>query len=515
MKKIFLTLAAALTLSLGLTSCGDNEDFWGLHNLTADELAEMARQDSIAAARKAMINADLVLRYDAEITMSSTSYDGTTVDIDMQQIADLFGLDMQTMCDNLDNSTGDVTPFIIESSTHADNMSGSTSGTYWGSWFDVNGDVCSWGSSAYVFAEFNGETHQMSLGQYPGNLTAGQQFTIICALKYKDKRAAVVFNITAKAKEEVNATVVGTQDINVELLANDNGDYTANPFKFDAAKAMKDIGVSSLSDATLVAAKEGGYETEMNADYGFWMGKDGYIGSWGETTASAWLSYGMEGLDADAIGVCLMPGATAAGDTYQLKFGFMNDNKIELLNVNIKVKGYEDPETPPTGTPYSVEKDVTLESTYNTDWAGASIDVKDILRDAFKMTTYQIFKAVQSGDLKGYIDHVYDTDPVYTADAPGYWLDAQGDSISYSKGLAYLLLASSQTTHELAFANHPENCPPAGQTITTKYILTCNGGKVTFNVTLKVLPAASSAKRVSRAYIKNHATRKVTRARRR
>lgn len=489
-------------LSLGLTSCGDNTDFWGLHTLTDDELAEMQRQDSIANARKQMINADLILTYDVEFYLSGNSYDGTTVEIDMDQIASLFGIDTQTMCDNLDNGTGNVTPFAIEGSTHADNMNSGTSGTYWGHWWDADGNVCNWGEGAMVFTEFNGSERKMSIGQYPGHLTDGQTVKVIEALKYKDKRVAVVFNITAVSRGEVKATVVGTSNVSIAMTP--QGDYSSNPLDIPADEICKNLGISSMAEAQFLCLNaDGSYCQETDDGWGFWINKEGYKGSWGVETAAV-----MVGWDAGAgnVGILQMPDAMAAGETCVAHCAFTANSKIQLLDVAVTITAYQDPETAPEGTPYAVEKDVTLESTYNTDWVGAQVDVKEILRDAFKMTTYQIFSAIKSGDLKGYIAEVTEADPTYTADAPGYWLDGDGKSTEWGNTenlpIAYLMLEGSETDLVLSMANHPENCPPAGKNITTKYILTCNGGKVTFNVTININAAASAKK--ARGVVRNH-----------
>lgn len=491
MKKIFLTIATALTLSAGLTSCGDNSDFWGLHSLTDEELAEMARQDSIAEANRQRINADLVLTYDVEFYISANSYDGGAVQVDMDQIATLFGVDKATLCENLDNGTGDVTPFAIEGTTHADNMGAGTSGTYWGHWWNADGNVCNWGEEAMVFTEFNGESETMNVGQYPGHLADGQTIKVIEALKYKDKRVAVVFNIKAVARGEVTATVVGTT--NVQIAMSPQFDYSANPIAIPADEICKNLGISSMADAQFLCLNsDGSYCQETDDGWGFWIGKDGFKGSWGVETAAV-----MVGWDngASEIAVLQMPEAMAAGESCVAHCAFLANNKVQLLDVAVSIKAYEDPETAPEGTPYTVEKDITLESTYNTDWDGAVVDVKEILRDAFKMTTYQIFSAIKSGDVKGYIDEVTEADPKYTADPPGYWLDGDGKAIEYADGLAYLMLEGTETELVLSMANHPDNCPPAGKTINTKYILTCNGGKVVFNVTLKINAAAAKKHR--------------------
>ena len=117
-------------------------------------------------------------------------------------------------------------------------------------------------------------------------------------------------------------------------------------------------------------------------------------------------------------------------------------------------------------------------------------DVKDVLREAFKMTTYQIHKAKNAGELKIYIDEVSEEEPTYTSDVPGYWLDANGQSIGWGESsLVFACLGSNETELWLYAGNHPESCVP-NTTVTTKYLICCNGGMVTANITVNVGDAA-------------------------
>ena len=75
MKTIFKYIPACAFMLAMMASCGDNENFSKEHILTDDELKELARQDSILEAQKNQINADLILEYTANITISSNLYD--------------------------------------------------------------------------------------------------------------------------------------------------------------------------------------------------------------------------------------------------------------------------------------------------------------------------------------------------------------------------------------------------------------------------------------------------------
>ena len=76
---------------------------------------------------------------------------------------------------------------------------GSTANGY-GHWFSKQGTRTTYGSSAYVYSEFYPSSMTFMLGQYPGNLKAGDTYRIAQALRYKKDgkiaKATFYFNIT-------------------------------------------------------------------------------------------------------------------------------------------------------------------------------------------------------------------------------------------------------------------------------------------------------------------------------
>ena len=142
MKKISYILSTLLIAasSAFFSSCGENKDFWGPHTLTDDEIAEQERQEEIKRQQRERIDADLILNYTVEFFISGNSYDGGDVKIDMDKIASEFGISKDALGTALNGDGGaDVTGFAIEGSTHADNMTSSNSGAYWGHWWDKDG----------------------------------------------------------------------------------------------------------------------------------------------------------------------------------------------------------------------------------------------------------------------------------------------------------------------------------------------------------------------------------------
>ncbi|WP_294591100.1 DUF4859 domain-containing protein [uncultured Bacteroides sp.] len=485
-------------LFVGMTGCGDNTDFSNLHILTEDEIAEMARQDSIKEAQKNKINADLILEYNAEIVILANGYDGIMVHIDTVKIAELFGITPTQLAHGIANMGTDkpyddapnISGFCIEGTTHADNMTNSNTNSYWGHWWDKDGNTTTWGDNARVFAEYNAEEGYFNVGQMPGKLEVGKNIKFIECLKYQDLRVAIVITAIPKGKEQINASIVSTQDLTVEM--NPRSSYDSDPIGFDRAKVLSDLGIASLEDAQIIGVNaDGTYAQETSANNGYWYDIEGFASSHGDNAGVYVEYYGLgdevEEGDLDVLYVGQMPNKLEGGYTKTVKYGFLANNKIVMLNITVKIIAYQDPETPPTGEPTTDKAlDVTIEKPWDNTFSNVQFDVKDILREAFKMTTYQIHKARISGDLKIYCGKVSEEDPKYTSDSPGYWLNAAGEVCSYgSESTVFCCLGSSETALYLYAGNHPESCVP-NTTVTSKYIISCNGGLVTVNLTVKV-----------------------------
>jgi len=375
MKKIYLYIILYIFVA-GLMSCEDNSDFSKLHELTADEIAEIARQDSIEEAQKNNINANLILEYTVEITTSKTLYDGVSLPIEIDKIATLFGISEAELLAGIAGESGapEIKGFAIEGSTHADNGTASTTNSPWGHWWNAESNVTTWGDDAMIFAEFDYEAGEFYIGQYPAHLTDGQTLKVYECLKYNEKRVAVAIIINAKVPGKITAPVVGTQDLSIDILAKTV--YDADSLQFDLAKVKTDLGVSSMDDVKFIGVNEdGSYNTEFTAPpKGFWYDMKGFVGAWGDN-ASVYTSYG--DFAENRIGIGQYPGHLKGGETYTIQYGILANNKIEMLKIKINVKAYQDPETAPTGTPKAVEKTIDLTKAYSNDYASVQVDIKE------------------------------------------------------------------------------------------------------------------------------------------
>lgn len=495
MKKIFnfILALAVVCVSSTVVSCGDNEDFSVPHVLTDAEIAEIARQDSIKKAEMERIDAELILEYSVEIPISQASYDGVMLPIDVTPAAELWGLTNDEVLAGIAEAEGapEIKGFAIEGTTHAVNATKTNTNSYWGHWWDENGDVTAWGESAMIFAEFNAETSEFHVGQFPAHLTDGQVIKIIECLKYQDTRVAFVITATAKGAEKLTATVVSTQDYTVEMYPRSG--YDADPVQFDREKVLADLGISDLSEAKIIGvSSDGSYAQECTATNGFWYNlEDGCAGTY--DGGGLYVEYyGFDyPEDIDYLYVGQMPNALEEGYSQTLQYGFYANDKIVMINITVNIIAYQDPETAPEGEPTTdTVVDIVIDKAWDNTYSNVQYDIKDVLREAFKMTTYQIHKAKLAGDLKIYVDEVSEEEPSYTSDIPGYWLNADGKSINWgAESLVFVCLGSLEDSLWLYAGNHPDSCVP-NTSVTTKYLICCNGGMVTANITVNVGDAA-------------------------
>jgi hypothetical protein len=473
MKKISYLLVLLAVLSLGLmTNCKDDDNGGIIPPIDTTLL-------------------DHVLEYPVDLTMSETAYDnGTKVEIDFDQIATWFGITKEDLLAGIADSADapDITLYGIGAAYNADAVLGTAKNTngIWGHWWGATGANTEWASttdSAMVYAEYNGGTTYFIMGQYPKRLRDGMVINFYECLKYNDIRVGCHFTVTAKKAAEIVATVVNTQKLNIEVLEKTN--YDLDSVQFDLAQTISDIGVTSMENVTRIAVKEdGSYAQETNADNGYWIGRNGYVSGWG-AGGVVYTDYKLAS-GSSYIGIGQFPDSLSAGEEFTIKFGFLANSKIEMLEITIKVAGYVDPETPPTGDPADATIDVAFNQAFNTAYTSVQYDVKETLRNAFKMTTYQIHKAILNGDLKLWIAAVADSTPKYSADAPGYWIDSVGGYTTWGvNSKIWCSLGHSETELYLYAGNHPEDAK-TGDVIKPTLIAVLNGTKVTFNVTYTV-----------------------------
>ncbi|SMG09217.1 DUF4859 domain-containing protein [Sphingobacterium psychroaquaticum] len=125
---------------------------------------------------------------------AASAYTGGSVVASSAWIADAFGLEADDIPGLMGSS---IVFYAIEP---GDILNGNSTANAPGHWFDANGNVVTWGTTARLFSEYNASTFTFNIGQYPDRSAMGDTYTIKQALVYTNRsnekiRAEFVFNI--------------------------------------------------------------------------------------------------------------------------------------------------------------------------------------------------------------------------------------------------------------------------------------------------------------------------------
>lgn len=151
---------------------------------------------------------DITLTYNVSFKADDVGYTGTAVNLyntgDIAKLAQAFVQQPTTIASLLQNPKSSPAPnkitFSAVESQNNDNYETTANG--YGFWFDSNGDVIGWGAAndSKIFVEFNADSMEFSIGQYPGKSKSGDKYTVKEALTYIKNgatfKATFIFNIT-------------------------------------------------------------------------------------------------------------------------------------------------------------------------------------------------------------------------------------------------------------------------------------------------------------------------------
>jgi len=503
MKKLTYLAAVLMAVSTVVSSCGKDDDDNGTPNgggLTQEQIDELNRQEQKKQEQKENINVGddgLLLEYTADFYISETSYDGVFVTIDTAKIAETLGITPAQLSEGIaGNGSIELTMGFIEGSTHNDVLTATNTNAAWGHWYNADGDLTAWGGDAdnaatcpVFFTEYDTDKNGFNIGQYPGHIKEEKSFTCIEFLSYDDIRVAVKITINAKMRGALSGTILETKTVEFNTsVYNENSDEV----DFDFASVVSKLGASSMDDITYITLKEdGSYAQEPDdASAGlYWMSTSGvYTGySNGNCYVYSNVEDGKIGLGQYAnkldgfSGECTLP------------YGFYYNGNIVMVDVKVKVTAFEDTEDKPAGDPASAEVSYTAEKAWDNEYKAVTVDVKDAIKNAFKMTCYEAYQAYQAGTLKLYAVEVSEDAPSYTATAPGYWMGADGAACAYSDGHIYAELKLNDFANQVIsinLGNHPDNCSNEDHSYAVKLILTDGTTSLTMNIAYDIKAAA-------------------------
>lgn len=504
----YILLLPVLVFFGGLlaTSCGDNTDFFSPHYYTDEEMAQMRYNDSIDSINRTRINADLVLIYDID-NYPSQNYSARPLAINLDSIAEFFGITTDDLINGIRGEEGaiELTKFCIANTTRADYLKATTTNGPWGHWYDPNGDPGEWGvlgDNRGFFCEWR-EDNQFDVAAEPAKSVIGANFQAIEALMYEGKRVAVVIRLHIVERPAIEGGIVWEESYDFSMPKTPG--YATSPMGFDVNAVMDALGVSDLgpNSVDIISTNaDGSYWQENTADpRGFYYDAEGHPGYWADGSFficyNGWLNDEATADDQWQLQIGQKDPGCDAGFHAEPTFGFMtkDGSKIAMIHIIYDVTDMEDNEEVPAGDPQDATVDIKLEKPWTDDYAVVSYDLKETLRNAFKMTTTQMYNALGNDEFFMYNKEITDGKPEYTANAPGYWMDAEGNAKNYGDGTAVfaeLNINAVDGTIMLNCGNYPDQalCPP-GTTVNTTFYIVCNGATVTANLSFAVKEAAA------------------------
>lgn len=234
-----------------------------------------------------------------------------------------------------------------------------------------------------------------------------------------------------------------------------------------------------------------GTASTTNGPWGHWFDLNGDAGTYADYSSLGTIRFYCEWQEGGYFLIGQFPSKCVGGDTFTAIEGLSYQGKRVAVKITYNIKTIADEETAPSGDPTTITKDIVMENDWNDSYTMVQYDIKEDLRQAFKMTTKTICDAIEAGEVKLYINDVTEEDPTYTADSPGYWLTKDGESTTWgSDSWIYISLGRSAADAQLYLygSNHP-NYGREGGDIHVKYVIThTNGGKAIYNITYKLNP---------------------------
>ncbi len=470
-KLIFNTLAFIAFFGLIFVSCEKDDNNSGKHEYTPEELAEIARQDSL----KNIIPASYVFTQDITVPLTD-DYTGVIVNLtnDTAKLLELFGYatvaelvaglgTLEGTAPDLVQTGNDITFYTYNWSTKYEVNDPSNTNSF-GHWFDMNGDACVWGDQAYLFCEKVDETTlQFQIACYPSRPTEGDVYHIVEAMKYDTTTVAFIFNVTIGEAPVIPplvypvTTVVGTLTYDIE--AEQNSDYTATPVVIDAAAISAAIGIAP-GDAKIFgidASDDSLYIYGSTAsDPGYWFNSTGDVCSWGDTLCAVFAEYSVAD---ELFNVGQFPDGTTVGETYTVKIAFVNLDNLQEYDVVINVTITEAPVVYP---------ETTLEGTQN---LSASADTNnDYTPTVIALDTAAIYSAIGCGPASAQIYGVNANDSLYLGGLTGEngcWFNASGNVCNWGTANCAIAANYDATNKQFNVFQFP-NGVTSGTTYTCK-----------------------------------------------
>ena len=297
----------------------------------------------------------------------NNNYTGTVGTMPGNEILDFLGLTQQEFYKGMGTcTTGSMASaqsdnkimFGVANANSTDDLKWvpSTSNNF-GHWFGKDGALVTWGDDAYFFTESlcewgldapDADTYTAmwtyTVGCFPDRTVADDKYKateVFFATGDDDMElyAYVEWNITIEKAEEVQLTVVGTQEVTFNTPFNNYGDYPHTPLvpEIDQTALQSAIGVS-LAEADVYGVNPDG-SFSLAPGKNFWFMTDGTIGGWG---AGAGFCINDDGGTNDWAW-CLYPDESLGGQSLKGAIAFVNPATLQayVVKVTVNVEGID------------------------------------------------------------------------------------------------------------------------------------------------------------------------------
>ncbi|MCM1313318.1 MAG: DUF4859 domain-containing protein [Bacteroides sp.] len=338
---------------------------------------------------------------------------------------------------------------------------------------------------------FDEESQSLVASVYPGNVETGNKFTTVLYVVYGDKAHQI--NLTVKVVEPTIVKPTEYEKVGeMELTLERNKDlgYVVTSNTIDVAAIAETLGCAPSEMVFMALNEDGGVDDEYTATPypGFWMDKDGIIGSWGDSDL-AW--FACFDYSASTIDIGHMPdvfkgveGEACTGSLY-----LVNGNKLyeikTTLNIEVENLGeepYEPIYDPALWTNVATEKlniKIIPSSNFTDSYMQTDLDVAhiyELIADDHKSAITLYAWANEDKELP----ESYTCTPY-----PGYWMSADGKyAASYSNtcafGFSYVYSTGIVTWYQ--FPNERQ----VGEKYDSQFVLVnlATGKMITYDVTI-------------------------------
>jgi len=203
-----------------------------------------------------------------------------------------------------------------------------------GFWFGSAGIPANWGAGAVVYVtNFLTVDGYMAVGQFPDSLGM---------YAFVNEPVTVKYGFLANEKIEMLEITVNavpyTQEISVNVDSKPN--YDVDIFQYDLPKTLADLGLDSITDASVVAVSvlaDGSHDTISNENSGgFWLGHSGLKTDWG-AGGVVYVTH-FDFTDGEA-GIGQFPDSLNIyqGSSFTVMYGMMANSKMEMLEITVNV----------------------------------------------------------------------------------------------------------------------------------------------------------------------------------